>query len=75
LSRPECHLCEEFREQLLAEFPSVELEEACVDDRADWRERYGRDIPVLLTADGAELCRHRFDAVAVARFLGAKAAP
>jgi hypothetical protein len=57
LSRPECHLCEEFRDELLAQFGgSIELDEACVDDRADWRARYGTRIPVLLDGDGEVVC-------------------
>ena len=73
LSRPDCHLCEEFRDDLLARFgTAVDLDEACVDDRPEWRERYGRDIPVLLTAAGAELCRHRLDRDALEHHLGAQ---
>lgn len=62
LSRPGCHLCEEFREELEAAFPGrFELHEACVDDRPDWKARYGTVIPVLLGPDGALLCATRFD--------------
>lgn len=62
LSRPGCHLCEEFRDELEAAFPGrFELVEACVDDRADWKARFGTVIPVLLGPDGAVLCTTRFD--------------
>ena len=62
LGRPGCHLCEEFREELEQAFPGrFEVREACVDDRADWRERYGHKIPVLLDEQGALLCATRFD--------------
>lgn len=62
LTRPGCHLCEEFRAELEQAFPDrFELREACVDDRTDWRERYGLQIPVLLNESGALLCATRFD--------------
>jgi len=62
LTRPDCHLCEEFRAELEQAFPGrFEVREACVDDREDWRARYGLKIPVLLDADGALLCATRFD--------------
>jgi hypothetical protein len=62
LTRPGCHLCEEFREQLEQAFPGrFEVREACVDDRPEWRERYGLKIPVLLAADGTVVGTTRFD--------------
>lgn len=62
LGRPGCHLCEEFREALEAEFPGrFEVTEACVDDRPEWRERYGLKIPVLLDAEGRVVCATFFD--------------
>jgi hypothetical protein len=70
LSRPECHLCDEFREALEAGFAGrYELAEACVDERADWRAAFGAEIPVLLAADGGVLCRSRFEAAPVERYL------
>lgn len=66
LTRPDCHLCEEFRSALEAAFPGrFDVQEACVDDTPAWRERYGMRIPVLLAADGSELCATRFDAAAL----------
>ena len=54
LSRPGCHLCEEFREELEAAFPGrFNLREACIDDRPEWRERFGAKIPVLLDENGS----------------------
>ena len=62
LTRPGCHLCEEFRDELEQAFPGrYQLREACVDDRPEWRERYGLKIPVLLDEQGELLCATRFD--------------
>jgi len=62
LTRPECGLCEEFREALEQAFPGkFEVREACVDDRPEWRQRYGLKIPVLLDEQGTLLCSTRFD--------------
>jgi len=69
LTRPDCHLCEEFRDELLAQFAGIELDEACVDDRADWRERFGTRIPVLLDPAGGVICEARFDGEALKRAL------
>jgi hypothetical protein len=66
LTRPGCHLCEEFRGELEAAFPGrFEVREACVDDDPEWRRRYGLKIPVLLDAQGRLLCATRFDAAAL----------
>ncbi len=67
LGRPECHLCEEFEAALRASLGDVPLAHACVDERAEWRMRYGRRIPVLLDGDGSVLAEGRFDAEAFAR--------
>jgi hypothetical protein len=62
LGRPECHLCEEFRDQLEQAFPGrFEVRERCVDDDPEWRRRYGLKIPVLLDERGSLLCATRFD--------------
>lgn len=61
LGRPGCHLCEELRDELEQAFPGrFEVQEACVDDRAEWRQAYGSRIPVLLADDGQVLCEARF---------------
>lgn len=63
LGRPECHLCEVF-EQALLEHPAADgfvLDHACVDDRGEWRMRYGQRIPVLLDEDGRVLAEGVFD--------------
>jgi len=62
LRRPDCHLCEEFRAELEQAFPGrFDVREACVDDKPEWRERYGLKIPVLLDEQGTVLCANRFD--------------
>lgn len=62
LTRPDCGLCEEFREALEQAFPGrFDVREACVDDDPEWRRRYGLKIPVLLDEDGTLLCATRFD--------------
>jgi hypothetical protein len=61
LTRPGCGLCEEFEEALRAHDPAIVLEHADVDSRPDWREHYGRRIPVLLDAGGSVICEGRFD--------------
>ncbi|MBI3171849.1 MAG: glutaredoxin family protein [Hydrocarboniphaga effusa] len=73
LVRPGCHLCEEFRAGLEAAFPGrFELCEVCVDERSDWRERFGKQIPVLLPDDGQVLCATRFDSLPLSRRYGAQ---
>lgn len=68
LGRPECHLCEEFEEALQAHLGgSAELDHACVDDRGEWRLRFGQRIPVLLNEAGAVLSEGVFDAPAFER--------
>lgn len=62
LTRPDCRLCDEFREELEQAFPGrFDVREACVDDQPEWRRRYGLKIPVLLDAHGELLCATRFD--------------
>ena len=66
LTRPECHLCEAFREELEAAFPGrLSVTEADVDSRPEWQSKYGFQIPVLLDESGAVICAGRFDEEAV----------
>jgi len=66
LTRPDCELCEAFRAELEQAFPGrFDVREACVDDRPEWRTRYGLKVPVLLDEQGGVLCATRFDADAV----------
>ncbi|HEU0196807.1 MAG TPA: glutaredoxin family protein [Nevskiaceae bacterium] len=72
VSRPGCGLCHELAEALDAGFGphAVQLEWVDVDSRADWVERWGLLIPVLLDEAGKEVCITRFDAERVAAALG-----
>ncbi len=73
LTRPECGLCEEFLEELAQEFPALAaaVRTADVDSRPDWRERFGRRIPVLLGEDGTVWAEGVMDPAAVAQHLAA----
>lgn len=68
LTREDCPLCDEFLEELAHEFPRLagEVLIADVDSRDDWRERYGRRIPVLLDESGTVWSEGRLDVAAVA---------
>jgi glutaredoxin-like protein DUF836 len=72
LSRPDCPLCDEFLEELAHAFPDLAagVRIVDVDSREDWRQLYGRRIPVLLAADGSVLGEGLFDAAALAARLG-----
>ncbi|GAC1628876.1 MAG: hypothetical protein NVS9B10_19290 [Nevskia sp.] len=72
LTREGCGLCEEFREEFLAEFPQLAgaLQLADVDSRPGWAGRYGLMIPVLLDDEGTVLAETRFDADAIRERLG-----
>lgn len=69
LGRPDCHLCEDFELALRAHLGAADyvLDQACVDDRAEWRLRFGSRIPVLLNEDGEVLSEGQFDAQAFER--------
>lgn len=64
LGRPGCHLCEDFLSDLIAAHPRLEgrVNVVNVDERPDWREVYGRRIPVLLDGHGRVLGEGHFDA-------------
>lgn len=69
LGRLDCHLCEDFEQALREHLGAADytLDRACVDDRAEWRLRYGPRIPVLLNEAGTALSEGRFDAMAFER--------
>ena len=71
LTRPECGLCEEFLEELAHEFPGLAagVRTADVDSREEWRQLYGRRIPVLLGEDEAVWAEGVLDAAALAQRL------
>jgi len=70
-SRRGCHLCEVLIEALAdAVSGQARIRVHDVDDRPDWQQRYGLDVPVVLV-DGRELCRHRLDRDAVTEALAA----
>ncbi len=68
LGRPECHLCEDFEAGLRAFLGTapVRIDHACVDDRGEWRMRFGLRIPVLLDEAGEVIAEGRFDPEALA---------
>ena len=68
LGRPDCHLCEEFEDELRAHPRTrfFEIQHADVDSRADWRERHGKRIPVLLDEKGRIVCEGHFDPASLA---------
>lgn len=66
LTRPGCHLCEDFEVELMAAFDGrLEVETALVDSDPVWREAYGLSIPVLLAPDGGFICAATLDLAAV----------
>lgn len=66
LTRPGCHLCEEFEAELMADFEGrLEVESAHVDADPAWQQAYGLSIPVLLAPDGCFVCAVSPDAAAV----------
>jgi glutaredoxin len=59
-----CHLCEEMAQGLRA--AGIDFEEIDVDSDPRLEAMYGEEVPVLLK-DGAEVCRHRLTAEAIAK--------
>jgi hypothetical protein len=70
LGRAYCHLCDEMREQLapLLARGNATVELLDVDADPALEARWGDKVPVLLAGE-LELCHHRLDAAAVARWL------
>ncbi len=67
LTRPDCHLCEEFVEALRSDalWPTLALTEQDVDSRSSWSRRWGLKIPVLLDARGELICWGQYDPAAL----------
>ena len=54
IGKPDCHLCEDAHavvDEVLAEFPDVELSERSILDEPELFEAYVDEIPVLLIDD------------------------
>ena len=70
LSRPQCHLCEQFAEELRAHLgAAVELQIVDVDSDPELQAQYGLRIPVLLDPDGALCCEVTFDPARLAGWI------
>ena len=68
-SRRGCHLCEHMLEELEPLLRGrAQLAVVDVDDRDEWRERFGDRVPVL-EHDGAVICEFHLDRAAVTRAL------
>ncbi len=66
LSRPGCHLCEDFEAEVLAVFGDrLEVEAVQIDHHPHWLAEYGSRIPVLLDAQARFVCELRIDANAI----------
>lgn len=62
LSRPQCHLCEQFAEAFHAHVgEAADLRIVDVDSEPALQAQYGLRIPVLLDPDGALCCELRLD--------------
>ena len=70
LVRAYCHLCDEMRAGLAPLLASggATVELIDVDTDAALASRWGDKVPVLLEG-GQELCHHRLDATALARWM------
>ena len=70
LVRDYCHLCDDMRADLqpLVAAARATLELIDVDDDPVLEARWGDKVPVLLAGD-QELCHHRLDRAALARWL------
>lgn len=66
LVRTYCHLCDEMRDALAPMLASrgLAVEERDVDADTSLEAAWGDKVPVLL-ADGREICRYRFDRLAL----------
>ncbi|HEY4224696.1 MAG TPA: glutaredoxin family protein [Pseudolysinimonas sp.] len=54
IGKPDCHLCEDAHavvDEVLADFPGVELSERSILDEPELFEAYAEEIPVVLIDD------------------------
>ena len=66
LTRPGCHLCEDFETEVLATFVGrLEIEAVLIDHHPVWLAEYGLRIPVLLDARDRVVCEASVDANAI----------
>lgn len=66
LSRPGCHLCEDFEAEVLVGFAGrIEIDTVQVDHHPHWQAEYGLKIPVLLDAEDGFVCAVMVDAEAI----------
>lgn len=66
LTRPGCHLCEDFEAEVLATFGGrLEIDTVQVDHHLHWQAEYGLKIPVLLDAKDRFVCAVMVDAAAI----------
>jgi len=66
LTRPGCHLCEEFEAEVLAAFDGrLEIDAVLVDHHPAWLAEYGLRIPVLLDGRERFVCEVHMDANAI----------
>lgn len=71
LTRPGCHLCEEFETAVLQQFEGrLEIEHVQVDQHPAWRQQYGLSIPVLLDDQDRFICAVTVDETAIEAALG-----
>lgn len=71
ISRGYCHLCDEMRDKLalLMEGHTFDVKIIDVDVNPDLLAKYDELVPVLLNADGEELCHYHLDRVKVLEYL------
>ncbi|MES2885779.1 MAG: glutaredoxin family protein [Pseudomonadota bacterium] len=66
LTRPGCHLCEDFEAEVLAAFEGrLEIELVLIDHHPAWVAEYGLRIPVLLDVRDRVVCEASVDANAI----------
>ncbi len=71
-----CHLCEEMAAVLFRGWPeqAAAMQWRDVDERPEWRERHGNEVPVLMLGDQI-ICRLRPDLARLAEYFGTIANP
>jgi len=71
-----CHLCEELAAVLFRGWPdrAETMEWRDVDQRPEWRDAYGEQVPVLIQ-DGETICALQPDLGRIAQYFGEMANP